>query len=82
MMHGQKNIKLCMYLFMPRCMTVHFQVLSQFLPKVTEEMKNATAKYYQHLQNGNNTLKPKTVFSFVVLKAEGNPQKICSGLAC
>jgi len=42
------------------------------------EMKNATAKYYQHLQNGNNTLKPKTVFSFVVLKAGGNPQKICS----
>ena len=46
------------------------------------EMKNATAKYYQHLQNGNNTLKPKTVFSFMVLKAGGNPQKICSGQAC
>jgi len=46
------------------------------------EMKNATGKYYQHLQNGNNILKLKIAFSFVGLKAGGNPQKICSGLAC
>jgi hypothetical protein len=45
-------------------------------------MKNATGKYYQHLQNGNNILKLKIAFSFVGLKAGGNPQKICSGLAC